>query len=205
MVALLADAWHAYAAALATHPALTRSLTSCALFAASDAAAQALAPSPPRARRATPPATPLGHRTVRFAAFGGLIHAPACATFFAALDAALPETTHAAVAAKIAIDRVLFTPLLLAAAIAWMQVTRGATGAAAAKAVRARLPRAWALSCAVWIPAHWVNFKYVPLPFRVLYINVVALCWNVCLANLAATARPPGLPVVAADSSPHEK
>ena len=199
---LLPAAWRLYLDALTAHPAVTRSLTSVALFAASDAAAQALAP-PPRALRPAPP--PMGHRTLRFAAFGGLVHAPACAAFFTALDAALPATTPAAVALKIAVDRVFFTPFLLAAAIAWMQVTGGATAATAAKAVRGRLPKTWALSCVVWVPAHFVGFSYVPLALRVLYINVVALIWNCVLAHLAATARPPGLPVLAPDGSPHEK
>lgn len=200
--------WHHYLAALAAHPVATRSATSFVLFLVSDAAAQALAARRRRrrARRRPPPLQ--WDRSVRFAAFGAAAHAPACGAFFDALDAVVgPSTSWRSVAIKIVADRVLFTPALLAAAIAWMQATGGASAAATARAVAARLPSTWALSCAVWVPAHAFGFARVPLHLRVLYVNGVALVWN-CV--LAAVAAPPVLPVVAlvrprGGSSPHDK
>jgi hypothetical protein len=183
----LAALAHAYVTMLATRPHATRSATAVLMFFASDAAAQALA-----ARAGGHPRKRGGKgdqdwaRSVRFAAFGGLLHAPACAAFFAALDAALPGTSPATVALKIGVDRAFFAPFILAAAIAWMQLTGGATPPAAARAVRARLARTWLLSCGVWIPAHVVGFSHVPLHLRVLYVNAVALAWNCALSALTA-------------------
>lgn len=193
--------WPRYLAALATHPTLTRSATSFALFFASDAAAQALLAARKR-RRARRTPGPTLERSFRFAAFGALIHAPSCAAFFEGLDALIPATTATAVASKIALDRVFFTPILLAAAISWMQLTGGATLAATHRAVSARLPRTWLISCAVWVPAHAVGFARVPLHLRVLYINLVALLWNMVLSAFAA---PPVLLPVTLPGSPHEK
>ena len=34
----------------------------------------------------------------------------------------------------------------------------------------------------VWTPVQFINFSYVPLQFRVLFANVVALGWNAYLA-----------------------
>jgi hypothetical protein len=34
----------------------------------------------------------------------------------------------------------------------------------------------------VWTPAQIINFKYVPLNFRVLFASAVALGWNAYLA-----------------------
>lgn len=199
MLATAANLWHQYLAALSTHPHTVRSATSFILFFVSDAAAQALSSRRSRRARRAPPTT--WHWSARFALFGAIIHAPACAAFFEVLDALLPSTSAGTVALKIAADRAFFTPLLLAAAIGWMQLTGGATTTAALRAIGARLPRTWLLSCAVWVPAHAIGFARVPLHLRVLYVNGIALVWNVGLAALAA---PPVLPITL-PGSPHEK
>ena len=199
LTAALLALWSDYLTALSTHPHTVRSATFFVLFFLSDAAAQALSNRRRRRARRSPPAT--WHRSARFALFGATIHAPACAAFFEALDGVLPSTSAGTVAVKIAVDRAFFTPLLLAAAIGWMQLTGGATTTAALRAIGARLPRTWLMSCAVWVPAHAFGFARVPLHLRVLYVNAIAICWNCVLSLVAA---PPVLPVTL-PGSPHEK
>lgn len=47
----------------------------------------------------------------------------------------------------------------------------------------------------LWIPAQFINFKFVPPNLRVLAVNVVALVWNVYMSfqshkEVAHTAVP---------------
>ncbi len=38
----------------------------------------------------------------------------------------------------------------------------------------------------LWVPAHAVNFGFVPSSQRVLYVNVVAIAWTYILSTAAA-------------------
>ena len=179
-------------------------------------------------------------RSVRFALFGALVHAPACSLFFGALDARLPGKGWREVCLKLAADRATLAPALLLAALVWMRVpvsllllgkedngyssvsssssapaacletlyeqgkamnddkttssTRGDIVAAAAENALRRLPRAYALSCLFWVPAHSLGFAAVPPRWRVLYVALASLVWNCVLARIssepvATTAR----------------
>ena len=61
-------------------------------------------------------------RSLRFALFGALIHAPACSLFFGALDARLPGKSWREVCLKLAADRATLAPVLLFVALLWMRV-----------------------------------------------------------------------------------
>ena len=64
-----------------------------------------------------------GHaRSLRFALFGALVHAPACSLFFGALDARLPGKGWREVGLKLAADRATLAPALLFVALLWMRV-----------------------------------------------------------------------------------
>jgi hypothetical protein len=43
-----------------------------------------------------------------------------------------------------------------------------------------------AKSCCLWIPFNYLNFRYIPLDYRMLSGGVVALGWNVFLSTTAA-------------------
>jgi len=60
--------------------------------------------------------------------------------------------------------------------------------AAAAAAVAAAYPRTQLLGWRVWPLASLLNYRFIPPPLRVLFINVVALCWNITLLLRARRA-----------------
>jgi len=60
-------------------------------------------------------------------------------------------------------------------------------------------------SCAFWVPAQFVNFRFVPLHLRPLYLNAGMVLWTAYLSiashrsyQLAAAARSPPPPPAAA-------
>ena len=44
---------------------------------------------------------------------------------------------------------------------------------------------------AVWFPVQGINFAFMPIPYRVLFINTIALFWSAYLSMMAA-AKPAG-------------
>jgi peroxisomal membrane protein 2 len=60
--------------------------------------------------------------------------------------------------------------------------------AAAVAAVAAAYPRVQLLGWRVWPLAALINYRYVPPLFRVLFINIVALCWSTTLLLRARRA-----------------
>jgi hypothetical protein len=43
-------------------------------------------------------------------------------------------------------------------------------------------PEAVVANWVVWVPANFVNFRFVPLRYRVLFSNAVAVIWNTYLS-----------------------
>ena len=64
-----------------------------------------------------------GHaRSLRFASFGALVHAPACSLFFGTLDARFPGKGWREVSLKLAADRATLAPALLLVVLLWMRL-----------------------------------------------------------------------------------
>lgn len=172
-----------------------------------------------------------GHvRSLRFALFGALVHAPACSLFFGALDARFPGNGWQEVSLKLAADRATLAPALLLVALLWMRLpvallfdeegssssastslsspaclealyeqgkkqpnrpgedeeSKPVLFAAAVDDALHRLPRAYALSCLFWVPAHSLGFAAVPPRWRVLYVALASLVWNCALAWISS-------------------
>eukprot|EP00283_Hemiselmis_rufescens_P002127 CAMPEP_0173469926 /NCGR_PEP_ID=MMETSP1357-20121228/77614_1 /TAXON_ID=77926 /ORGANISM="Hemiselmis rufescens, Strain PCC563" /LENGTH=217 /DNA_ID=CAMNT_0014438183 /DNA_START=286 /DNA_END=939 /DNA_ORIENTATION=+ len=66
--------------------------------------------------------------------------------------------------------------------------------------VRQDLPSTVCWSFAVWAPAHFINFLYVPPHLRVVYTNMVFFSWTVFLSYVGY--RPPVQPTPQGDSMP---
>jgi len=86
------------------------------------------------------------------------------------------------VLAKIAMDRLVFTPPFLLFTLAYMQFLQTFNVAKTSAAIKNIYAGAIYLNWKVWTVAQAVNFKYVPLEYRVLFGNLVALWWNVMLS-----------------------
>lgn len=90
-----------------------------------------------------------------------------------------------AVYAKLAVDQLVFGPLLNVLFYVLMAVLEGRPSASVSL-VKANFWPTTINSWKLWPAANWISFNYVPLELRVLFVNVVAFFWVIILSAIAS-------------------
>jgi len=168
-----AATWSAYETALATNPLLVKALTSLVGFTAGDILAQTLVEKVDKY-------DPM--RTVRLGGFGLLWHGPSSHYFYGFLDNLIPGTDLTTVFTKVFCDQVLWNPIFGTVFFTYLTFAEGKTFADLKKKLQQDLFTAVKGSWAFWMPAHFVNFKFIPGDQRVLYINCLQILYNIFLS-----------------------
>jgi len=91
-------------------------------------------------------------------------------------------TGNTNLAAKILLDRLCMTPPFLLITLVYLNYFQTFNVSQVSKTVKNVYAGALYLNWRVWTVAQAVNFKYVPLEYRVLFGNMVALWWNIVLS-----------------------
>ncbi|KAK2500448.1 hypothetical protein MC885_016425 [Smutsia gigantea] len=103
---------------------------------------------------------------LRYAIYGFFFTGPLSHFFYLFMEHCIPSEVPWAGVKRLLLDRL------------------GRDAAAFAAGVRRRFWPALRTNWQVWTPVQFVNVNYVPLQFRVLFANVVALFWYAYLASL---------------------
>ncbi|XP_008564392.1 PREDICTED: peroxisomal membrane protein 2 [Galeopterus variegatus] len=100
------------------------------------------------------------------------------------MESWIPSEVPLAGIKRLLLDRLLFAPAFLLLFFLIMNFLEGKdTSAFAARMRRGFWPALW-MNWRVWTPVQFINVNYVPVQFRVLFGNLVALFWYVYLASL---------------------
>lgn len=167
---------------LRERPLATKALTSAALFGLGDRIAQRLETS-----EASDDDEWAGlKRTGRMMVWGGLLFAPAGHAWYNVLEKAVRGSGRAAVAKKIALDQLVFTPPVTLAFFSAMQCMEGRPAGEALRASAAKVPPTLAVNWTVWPLIHVGTFGFVPLPYRVLFINFANIGWSTFLSVMSS-------------------
>ena len=163
-----------YRGVLDSKPLLIKGLASMVAFALGDLLAQILVAA----------GQPFDvTRFLRFTSFGLLLHGPLSHAFYGQLDGAWPGANSRAVAVKVAVDQLVWAPLFSLLFFGYIGGLE-ALGSTASLTVamqhigyktKANLLRAIAGSWKVWPLAHTINYRFIPSPLRVPYINSVQI------------------------------
>ena len=168
--------WARYNKLLEAQPLLTKALTSLTGFTLGDILAQ---------KFIEPGDKPYDlMRTVRLGTFGFLIHGPTGHYFYGFLDSKLPGTAPMTVATKVAIDQTIWNPIFGCMFFGYLNLMEGKSWQDYVNKLKADLKTAVMGSWAVWVPAHTINFAFVPPSQRLLYINTIQIGYNVFLSFL---------------------
>jgi protein Mpv17 len=193
----------AYESVLASSPLLTKCVTSGVGFAVADVVAQSLSGGFRDA-----------NRTAANAVFGLALYGPLSSAWYGALDALiLPDSPNgaAAVAAKTALDQLLWAPVLVTGLFAWDMARKGEPLVVARegregnpetprdpssrnptpkRSLKSKLEDdlldTLKVNWTFWPAFHVLNFRFVAPPDRILYINAVQVLYNVFLVLKAA-------------------
>eukprot|EP00052_Salpingoeca_macrocollata_P034049 m.10363 g.10363 ORF g.10363 m.10363 type:complete len:201 (+) comp5881_c0_seq2:106-708(+) len=173
----LRAAWDWYLNQLREQPLLTKAITSGIISGLGPVVKLALLRQPKGQPR---PAFPW-RQVFAFATFGFAVTGPVTHTFYALLEQNIPRSKHAWVA-RLLIDRLCFAPPFLFLFFMGVNILEGHSPRAAFRLLRQRYWPALKDNWRVWTVTQFINLKYVPLNYRVLFANIVALGWNAYLA-----------------------
>ncbi len=153
--------WSGYNAALEKNPLLIKALTSLTGFTIGDVLAQ----------KFVMPDEVNGYdamRTVRLGSFGFLVHGPTGHFFYSWLDKQIPGTAMKTVATKVAIDQLIWNPIFGVMFFSYLGAAEGKSLPDIQAKIKNDLATAVMGSWTVWIPAHFVNFRFVPSSQRLV-------------------------------------
>jgi protein Mpv17 len=168
--------WARYNALLQAQPLLTKALTSLTGFTAGDVLAQSFIEQEGKPYDIM--------RTVRLGSFGFLLHGTTGHYFYGVLDSKLPGTKPVTVATKVAIDQTIWNPIFGLMFFGYLNLMEGKSLDTYVNKIKQDLQTAVMGSWAVWVPAHTINFAFVPPSQRLLYINTIQIGYNVFLSFL---------------------
>jgi protein Mpv17 len=168
--------WARYNKLLDAQPLLTKALTSLTGFTLGDILAQNFV---------EPSDKPYDlMRTLRLGSFGFFIHGTTGHYFYGFLDSKLPGTAPLTVASKVAIDQTIWNPIFGCMFFGYLNFVEGKSWNDYTEKLKQDLQTAVMGSWAVWVPAHTINFAFVPPAQRLLYINTIQIGYNVFLSFL---------------------
>ncbi|KAL2882860.1 sym-1 [Colletotrichum salicis] len=164
-----------YQARLAARPLLTQSITTAILFATGDITAQQLVDKRGLEKHEWA-------RTGRMALYGGVIFGPVATTWFKFLqNNVVLKNKNAEMLARVAVDQGVFAPVMISVFLSSMATLEGGS-------IKEKLDKNYKTALTsnymLWPFVQVVNFKFVPLHHRVLFVNVISIGWNSYLSFL---------------------
>ncbi|KAG2471168.1 peroxisomal membrane protein 2 [Polypterus senegalus] len=170
-----------YLALLKRYPVLTKSVTSGILSALGNLLSQVL-----EKRGGThdseKPLNWLG--PTRFAIYGLFFTGPISHYFYQCLELLVPSTTPYSILKRLLLDRLIFAPAFLLLFFLVMNFLEGKSWSTLQDKVKKGYWTALKMNWKVWTPFQFININYVPVQFRVLFANFVALFWYAYLASV---------------------
>ena len=174
---------------LKSHPLTTKAATSCVVSLVGELIGSYIKGRAARCKGDKAHPFVNWQRLCVFGVYGAAITAPVFHWWYGALEkivAALKLPPRLSNVVKIALDRALITPPFLFFTIAYLRYFQTFSAQDTMTSVRNVYAAALYTNWRVWTPAQAVNFFCVPLEYRVLFGNVVALWWNVYLSMSAS-------------------
>lgn len=161
--------WADYQKALDSKPLLTKACTSLIGFGLSDVLTQIFIEK-----------IPLNYnRLIKMASFGFLIHGTTGHYFYQFLDKLLSGTAPYIVASKVAIDQICWAPIFMVMFFSYMCLFDGTPLLPKIKQdVKVAVTGSWM----TWVPAHTINFAFIPPSQRLLYINSIQIFFNMFMS-----------------------
>lgn len=169
------------------HPLLTKGVTSAALFGLGDRIAQRIEDNDTNGTDAEQRRKDSLRRTARMMVWGGLLFAPVGHGWYNFLEKAVRGKGRAVVVKKIALDQLVFTPPVTLAFFSAVQCMEGQSVGDAVQSSVGKVPPTLAVNWTVWPLIHVCTFGFVPLQYRILFINFMNIGWSTFLSIMSSS------------------
>ncbi|KAK9323624.1 hypothetical protein V1517DRAFT_91964 [Lipomyces orientalis] len=173
-----------YNARLATRPILTQCVTTAFLFGAGDVVAQTLSPDPALKGKYD------YIRTGRMCFHGGVVFAPVVIQWYKLVSTriVIPGRPMLEALARMAVDQTVWAPVGIASFYVSMGVLQLHSWDQIKEDLRTKWWRTMVGNYAVWPAVQFVNFRIVPLDYRLMFVNIVSIAWNAFLSWFSTTS-----------------
>eukprot|EP01031_Cornospumella_fuschlensis_P040954 gene40954-49958_t len=173
-----------YASALQTSPLITKAITSAVISIIGEMTGSYLLSRRPGAQPRT--SREMIHRAAVFGSYGLLVTGPLFHWWYGALETVVQRMNlpfnDLGIIVKLALNQLVMTPPFLLLTLAYLQYFLSLNATQTVRNVKNSFAAALFTNWKVWTVAQAVNFKFVPLQYRVLFGNVIALWWNIYLS-----------------------
>ncbi|KAK9235842.1 hypothetical protein V1525DRAFT_408653 [Lipomyces kononenkoae] len=172
-----------YNARLAARPLLTNCVTTAFLFGTGDAVAQTLSPDPALNGRYD------YVRTARMCFHGGVVFAPVVSQWYKLISSriVIPGRPMLEALARMTVDQTVWAPFGLASFYVSMGVLQLHSWDQIKEELRTKWWRTMIGNYAVWPAVQFVNFRLIPLDYRLMFVNIISIGWNAFLSWFSAT------------------
>ncbi|GAA6109850.1 peroxisomal membrane protein 2 [Tachysurus ichikawai] len=181
--ALLTRLLQQYLHLLKKYPIITKSVTSAILSSLGNLLSQALESKKKLKEGQSRKEVDL-YGPIRFALYGLVITGPLSHFFYQLLELLFPASAPYSTLKRLLLERLVFAPAFLFLFFAVMNILEGKTNADLQDKLKARYWPALKMNWKVWTPFQFININYVPVQFRVLFANLIALFWNAYLTSV---------------------
>ena len=163
-----------YSSYVAKHPYLTQCATAGCLTAVGDCLAQNLFSNEKYDIK----------RTLKFAAIGTFYFGPICTGWLRFLSSKLEHKPLV----MVAVDQALAAPVITVGFLAIFTKINGMSNEEAFSTIKNEFWGIQSKAWPFWISVQAINFKFMPLAYRVLFIQVASIFWNTYLSWKASSA-----------------
>jgi len=120
----------------------------------------------------------------KLALWGTVVIAPIFTHWYKWLEKRFPPCSitgiisNQSILKKCLLDQFVFTPPLLCLFFGGMAALECATWKNVETEITTKLPTVFFADCIFWIPVQFLNFRWVPYTWRVLYIGIMTFLWT---------------------------
>ncbi|ETM02712.1 hypothetical protein L917_00870 [Phytophthora nicotianae] len=186
---LLYDGW------LRRSPMVTKSVTSAVLFGLGDRVAQRMEKSgkqeddDPRGEESGDDGAIVSEstaRTMRMMIWGSVLFTPVAHTWINFIERTVGSQGKVVVFKKMLLDALVFAPSINTLFFTSTQMMQGKSIGHGVDFAADRLPQTLKANYMIWPVANIINYSYVPLQYRILFINCVNLVWTTVLSTISS-------------------
>jgi protein Mpv17 len=112
---------------------------------------------------------------------GGALVAPVLGFWYGKLNVLIPAKTTVGALQRLFLDQAIFAPIFVSNFLSALLLLNGAPELIVPK-LKQDLFSTVTANWTLWIPGQFVNFKFIPSQFNLLFSNVLALIWSTYLS-----------------------